>query len=81
MKIQVHFYAQLRDLAGAQTVDVDLPENAAVSDLLEMLYSQIPALRSQDKNILVGAGLEFVERNYKLKSDEDVSIMPPVQGG
>ena len=77
----MHFYAQLRVLAGAQTVDIDLPENAAVSDLLEMLYSQIPVLRSQDKNILVGAGLEFVERNYKLKSNEEVSIMPPVQGG
>ena len=81
MRVEMQFYSHLRDLAGATRMDLDLPESASVSDLLEKLYSKIPALRSQDKNILVGAGLEFVERNYRLKSDEEVSIMPPVQGG
>jgi hypoxanthine phosphoribosyltransferase len=40
-----------------------------------------PALCKHDKNILIGAGLEFVNRNYKLKSGEEIAIMPPVQGG
>ena len=81
MRVEVQFYSQLRDLAGATRMDFDLPENAAVSDLLERLYSKIPAFRSQDKNILVGADVEFVDRNYKLKPGEQISIMPPVQGG
>jgi molybdopterin converting factor small subunit len=42
---------------------------------------QRPALRRHDKSILIGAGLEFVDRNYKLKPDEEIAIMPPVQGG
>jgi len=49
--------------------------------LLEKLYAQKPALRGHDKSILVGAGLEFVNRNYKLKLGEKIAIMPPVQGG
>jgi molybdopterin converting factor small subunit len=81
MKVRVQFYSQLRDLVGTQTVDVDLTNGVAVSDLLEDLYSRIPALRSHDKNILVGAGVEFVGRNYRLKPGEEISIMPPVQGG
>ena len=81
MKVRVQFYSQLRDVAGVQKVDIDLTDRATISDLLENLYDKFPALRSQDKNILIGVGLEFVERNYKLKSDEEVSIMPPVQGG
>ena len=81
MKIRVQFYSQLRDLAGVQTVNLDLSNDAAVSDLLENLYTKFPALRSHDKNILVGAGLEFVDRAYKLKPGDEVSIMPPVQGG
>ena len=40
-----------------------------------------PALRAHDKSILVGAGLEFVDRNYKLNPGEEIAIMPPVQGG
>jgi MoaD family protein len=81
VKIQVQFYAQLRDLAGRQTLDVDLAEGTAVSDLLEQIYRKAPVLRSHDKSILVGAGVEFVDRNYRLKSGDEISIMPPVQGG
>ena len=81
MKVRVQFFAQLRDLAAAQELVVDLANGASVADLLEKIYAKVPVLRSRDKSILVGAGLEFVDRNYKLKPGEEVSIMPPVQGG
>jgi MoaD family protein len=81
MKLHVRLYSQLRDLAGRSEFDVDLAEGAVVSDLLEQIYLKAPALRTHDKSILVGAGVEFVDRNYKLKSGEEISIMPPVQGG
>jgi molybdopterin converting factor small subunit len=81
MKLRVQFYSQLRDLVGRSGFDVDLAEGTVVSDLLEQIYVKAPALRSHDKSILVGAGVEFVDRNYKLKSGEEISIMPPVQGG
>ena len=81
MKVRVQFYAQLRDLIGMRDMDVNVVEGATVQDLLETIYTQQPALRSHDKSILVGAGVEFVERNYDLKPGEEVAIMPPVQGG
>jgi molybdopterin converting factor small subunit len=81
VKLRVQFYAQLRDLAGVASLDVDLADGAAVSGLLEKVYEEIPVLRAQDKNILVGAGLEFVDRKFKLKSGDEISVMPPVQGG
>jgi len=81
MKVRVQFYAQLRDLVGMRGLDVELSEGATVRDLLEKIYAQQPALRAHDKSILIGAGVEFVDRNYKLKSGDEISIMPPVQGG
>lgn len=81
MNVRVQFYAQLRDLAGAQELDFDLPERSTVAELLEKIYEQKPALRSRDQSILVGAGVEFVERNYELKPGDEIAIMPPVQGG
>jgi MoaD family protein len=81
MKLHVRFYSQLRDLAGRSGLDLDLAEGAAVSDLLEQIYAKAPALRSHDKSILVGAGVDFVDRNYKLQPGDEISIMPPVQGG
>ena len=81
MKVHVEFYSQLRDLAGAAELNIDLSANATVADLLEKVYKKAPKLRSRDKSILVGAGVEFVDRNYKLKAGDEISIMPPVQGG
>jgi MoaD family protein len=81
MKVHVELYSQLRDLAGAVELKVDLPADATVADLLEKVYKKAPTLRSRDKSILVGAGVEFVDRNYKLKAGDEISIMPPVQGG
>ena len=81
MKIHVQFYAQLRDLVGMRELDIDLAEDATVGDLLEKVYAKQPALRSHDKSILIGAGVEFVDRSYELKRREEIAIMPPVQGG
>lgn len=81
MKVQVQFYAQLREVIGMQELELELPHSATVRDLLEEIYVQKPALRGHDKSILVGAGLEFVDRNYTLNPGEEIAIMPPVQGG
>jgi len=81
MTIRVQFYAQLRDIARQHEREVDLTPGSRVCDLLEKFYTEIPALRAQDRTILVGAGVEFVDRNYELHDGEEISIMPPVQGG
>jgi molybdopterin synthase sulfur carrier subunit len=81
MKMRVQFFSRLRDLADAQEMQLEVPEGTKVADLLEILYSRTPALRDWDKSILVAAGVEFVSRDYVVKSGDDISIMPPVQGG
>jgi molybdopterin converting factor small subunit len=81
MTVLVQFYAQLRDLAGREESRIEVKPNATVADLLEEVYRQLPELRSRDKGIVVGAGLEFVNRDHLIKPGETISIMPPVQGG
>jgi molybdopterin converting factor small subunit len=81
MKIRVQFFSRLRDLTGRSEMELDVPEGAKIVDLLETLYAGTPALREWDKSILVASGVDFVARNYALKADDDISIMPPVQGG
>jgi molybdopterin converting factor small subunit len=81
MKVRVQFYAQLRDLVGIRELDIDVAEGSTIRDLLEQVYVQQPKLRPHDNSILIGAGVEFVDRNYRLKPGEEISVMPPVQGG
>lgn len=81
MKVRVQFYAQLRDLTGTAEMDIELRSAGTARDLLEEVYRQKPALRVHDKSILVGGGVDFVNRDYVIQPGETIAIMPPVQGG
>ncbi len=81
MQVQVQFFSNLKELAGESTRLIEIPQGSRVSDLLDVIYAGAPALRAWDKSILIGAGVEFVERDYVLRPNEDIAIMPPVQGG
>jgi molybdopterin converting factor small subunit len=81
MKVHVQFFSRLRELAGVSETELELSNRATAADLLELLYVRTPALRDWDKSILVAAGVEFVGRDYVLQPDDQISIMPPVQGG
>ena len=81
MTVRVQFFSHLRDVAGTSQFDAHLPEGASVADLLTVLYARYPKLRSWDASILVGAGVEFVGRDYLLKEFDEIAVMPPVQGG
>jgi len=81
MRIEVQLFSQLREIAGRSEEAIELAEGATVGDLLRQLYQRHPGLEKWDRNILVGAGVEFVERDYRLRPDDFIAIMPPVQGG
>ena len=81
MRVHVQFFSRLRELVGRSEMDLDVPAQGTAADLLDLLYSRTPALREWDKSILVASGVEFVGRDYVLKPDDQISIMPPVQGG
>ena len=81
MIVRVQFFSHLKDIVGAPEVQWSAAEGATAADLLAHLYAQHPKLRDWDSSILIGAGVEFVGREYRLKDGDEIAIMPPVQGG
>ena len=81
MKIETLLFSRLRDLAGQGTLSFELPEGSTVGDLLARLYAEHPKIQGWDKSLLVAVGLEFAERTQVLRGGDNVSVMPPVQGG
>jgi molybdopterin converting factor small subunit len=81
VKVQVQFFSRLKDVAGSSELELEMLPGSTIEDLLGKLYLQSPDLRGWDSTILVGCGLEFVSRNHVLQPDEQIAIMPPVQGG
>lgn len=81
MKVRVQFFGQLKDVTRTSDAEIEMSASATVDDLLGELYQQHAKLRDWDKSLLVGAGVEFVERDHVIQPNEEIAIMPPVQGG
>ncbi|HEX4200888.1 MAG TPA: MoaD/ThiS family protein [Chthoniobacterales bacterium] len=79
ISVHLQYYSQLRDLRGPESLD--LAPGTTVAGLLDTLYALLPKLKQWDSCLLVAAGIEYVPREYVLKPDELISLMPPVQGG
>lgn len=79
--MRVQFFSQLKDVVGTGEITLDLPDGTSVADLLARLYRDFPDLEKFDRNILVGAGLDFVARDHIIQPNDQIAIMPPVQGG
>jgi MoaE-MoaD fusion protein len=81
MRIPVQYFSQLKEITGGSEEVVEMPDGATIGDLLSRVYTLHPGLEKWDRNLLIGAGVNFVERDYTIQPNEEIAIMPPVQGG
>jgi molybdopterin converting factor small subunit len=81
MRIAVHFYSYFKELTGCEQTSVELPPNTSLRDLYQQLISQFPELAVMEKSTLMAVGVDYQTRDYLLKSGDEVSLFPPVQGG
>ncbi len=92
--VKVNFFATLRSLVGQKTVEVDIPEDATVRDLAEILAQRYPALRphlfQEDGHLhhsthILLDGRDFIytekQENTPLHQVKRIDIFPPVGGG
>ena len=83
MKVQVLYFAALREQLGVECEEVELPAAATAADLLKLLAERGNAWAAvQD-----GAGTrlainqEFAEPESSLSDGDEVGLFPPVTGG
>jgi molybdopterin converting factor small subunit len=81
MQVEVHFYSYFKDLAGCAQTTVALPEKSTLNDLLAQVAARFPKWAAMQNSTLVAVGVEYQGRDYELKSGDEVSLFPPVQGG
>ena len=72
--ITVRLFAGLRERAGADRVQLELPEDARASDVLA-------AMGLSPGQCIVALDREYVPGNALVRPDHEVALIPPVSGG
>jgi molybdopterin synthase catalytic subunit len=71
----------LKDLVGKASDTLDLDQGASVADLLAHYETQIPRLRESLPSLALAVNQEYASADTKLRSNDEVAILPPVSGG
>lgn len=76
----VLLFAAARDLAGADSIAVELPR-ATVADLRAELARRIPALAGLLAKSAIAVNHDFAEDDRVLWPADEIAVIPPVSGG
>jgi MoaE-MoaD fusion protein len=76
MHVRVRLFAGLRERAGADEVELELPDGALVSDALERLSAVTGGVR-----VVMAVNQEYADRDLSLAPGDELALIPPVSGG
>ena len=76
MRIRVRLFAQLRERAGRDAVELDLPDGARVADALAALDDVAGGLP-----VVMAVNREYAGVETVLSADDELALVPPVSGG
>ncbi len=80
-KITVNLYYHLKDKAGTNQINLELPENSTIKELKTLLIHNYPALQSQLDNIMMLINQKIAIDEDKIPQNAQVSFLTPIGGG
>lgn len=83
-QLTVQFFASLREQLGHDKIEVNWPDSAPLSSLVDRIEQQLGKAASEvlsQDNILVAVNQTMVERSHIVAPGDEVAFLPPVTGG
>jgi molybdopterin synthase catalytic subunit len=81
--MQVHFllFALYRDLAGAETLTLEVPAGATAADAVLQLRGRGPGFARIPEQPVVAINREYAPLHTLLRDQDELALLPPVAGG
>jgi len=81
MRVRILFFGMLKDLVGQAGETIEVAEGASVADVLRHYESQIPRLKDALSSLALAVNQQYAGPDTKLKTDDEIALLPPVSGG
>jgi len=81
MHIRVRFFHHLRDVAGRDELDLDLPDGARLLDVKAEVLRRYPGLQSMGGGFALAQNMEWADPTDLVVPEAEIALMPPVSGG
>ena len=81
MRVRVRLFASLREAAGIELVELDLPDGSTAEDAWRRLAEAHPALADRRRSLAVAVNRRYARFGEPLAAGDEVVFVPPVSGG
>jgi molybdopterin synthase catalytic subunit len=81
MRVLIQLFASLKDAAKTSQIELKIPENANVSQLLESVARNFPALEKWLPHCRVALNEEYATNEQLVREGDEIALIPPVSGG
>jgi len=81
MRVRVRLFASLREAAGRDQLDIELPEAATAEDAWRRLAESYPTLASRRASLAASVNRRYAPFAQALAEGDELVFIPPVSGG
>ncbi len=81
MNVRVRLFAALRQAAGRDLLDLEMPERATIGQLRRRMAENLPELSGLLQRAMFAVGTEYATDEVVVPPGADVACIPPVSGG
>ena len=83
MKITLRLFANLKELAGTDALELEMKEGDNVEALIGAISAELPALREilEKKAVFISINQEMAKNKDILSEGDEVGLLPPFSGG
>lgn len=80
-RINVLFFATLRDRAGTKSTELEIPADTTVDALKCLIVDSYPGLKETMDTVVISINREFAFDESIVPENAEVAMFPPVSGG
>jgi molybdopterin converting factor subunit 1 len=79
--VSVRLFAVARQLAGRESIELELPADATIAELRAQLAAEVPDLSSVLPHVLFAIGSDYARDSERISEGAQIACIPPVSGG
>lgn len=81
MRVRLLFFASYRDLAGRDSLELELPSGADAAHAIRLARRSTPALGRLPERPAIAVNQCYAALATPLSEGDEVALLPPVAGG
>jgi molybdopterin converting factor subunit 1 len=81
MTVRVRLFAILKDRAGVEQAELELPDGASVGDAVDAVARRYASLSPLLARTAAAVNRAYARRDDALSDGDELALIPPVSGG